>query len=352
MAKVSIVSSVYNKGPWLDRCLDSLVNQTFSEIEIVLVDNGSTDNSSDILKKYKNRDSRIKLVELKENIGPAGGIACGIDHVATDYFTVCDADDYVDTNYIAVLYREMLLENADVVMCTNDYVYRDGTIKVNKRPETGKIVFNGGEIKKLLPQLLDPQSSEYLGYPLAEIGVTWAKLYRTNLIRKEKINYEKDAWMWSDWLFNFMVLKVTTKFVYSDQTTYHNFMSENSVVRPTKLNRNRIHEMDYILRRLAEESKGLEKLDCKLYQARNRFSSRVVFSLVGYYGRFFLKDLNLKEEMNYLKRICSLDSTQEMDIGLKGTEIPFYRIRAILLKHRFCLAEITYMFLRKLKGNR
>ena len=351
MATVGIVSSVYNKGPWLERCLDSLTKQTFTDIEIILVDNGSTDNSADIIKEYMRRDRRIRLIELKKNIGPAGGESVGIDQVATDYFTICDADDYVDPNYIEVLYQEMISENADVVMCTNDYVYRDGTCAVNKRPDTGRIVFRGEEIKKLLPQLLDHHSNEYLGYYLAEIGAAWPKLYRTSLIRREKINYEKDAWIWSDWLFNFRVLKKATKFVYTEKAVYHNFMSENSTLRSPKLNRHRFDEMEYVLERFAEESREIDDTDGKLYQARSRFNAGVVFSLVGYYGRFYRTDLNLKDEVEYLKKICSLQAVKELDAGMSGTGVPFYRIRLILLKHRIYAAEIVYMFLRRRKGN-
>lgn len=355
MAKVSVISSVYNKGPWLERCLDSLINQTFTDIEILLVDNGSTDNSADIIKKYMNRDNRIRLIELKKNIGPGGGNSVGIDHVVTDYFTICDADDFVDPNYVEVLYQEIISENADIVMCTNDYVYRDGTCKINKRPKTGRILFCGEEIRELFPQLLDHLSDEYLGYYLAEIGAEWPKLYRTSLVKGEKINYEKEAWIWSDWLFNFRVLKKTAKLVYTEQTVYHNFMSENSTTRPSKLNRKRFNEMEYILRRFTEESVDIDDVEHKLYKARNRFNARVILGLSSYYGRFYKIDLSLKDEIYYLKKICSLKTIQEIDIGICGVGIPLKnKIRLLFLKHRLFVLEIIVIVLRggKVKGKK
>lgn len=346
MAKVSIVMSVYNKEPWLEKCLDSLISQTFSDIEIVLVDNGSTDNSANIIKKYMSGDDRIRLITLENNIGPAGGESVGVDHVAADYFTLCDADDYVDPNFIEALYQEMISENADIVMCTNDYVYSDGTCRINKRPNTDRIVFSGGEIGKLLPQLLDHHSNEYLGYYLAEIGAAWAKLYRTSLVKGEKINYEKDGWIWSDWLFNFRVLKKAAKFVYTERTTYHNYMSENSTLRSPKFNRNRFDEMEYILKRFTEECMDIDDAGGELYQAKSRFLAGVIFSLVGYYSKFYKTDLNIMDEVFYLKRVCALEATKKMDVGLRGSGIPFYKIRSSLLKHRIYIAEIVYIMLR------
>lgn len=346
MERISIVSSVYNKGPWLERCIDSLINQTFSDIEIILVDNGSTDNSAKIIREFMKKDSRIRLLVLEKNIGPAGGIALGIDNVTTEYFTVCDADDYVDPNFIEVLYQEMISENADVVMCTNDYVYGDGTCRINKRPNTDRLIFCGDEIGNLLPQLLDHHSNEYLGYYLAEIGVTWAKLYRTSLVKGEKINYERNAWIWSDWLFNFRVLKKTSKFVYTEKTAYHNYMSENSVVRPSAFDKDRFDKIEYILRRFAEECVDLNDAEGKLYQAKNRFFAGLIFSLVGYYGKFYKTDLNIKDEAFYLKKVCALEATRKIDVGLGGSSVPFYIIRAFLLKHQLYFAEIIYILLR------
>lgn len=71
--KVSILTSVYNKGPWLSRWFDCVCNQTFRDLEIVVVDNASTDNSPQIIEEYAQKDSRIKVITLKENIGPSGG---------------------------------------------------------------------------------------------------------------------------------------------------------------------------------------------------------------------------------------------------------------------------------------
>lgn len=352
IAKVGIISSVFNKGPWLERFLDSLINQTFPDIEIVLVNNGSTDDSAEVIKRYSSEDSRIKTIMIAENIGPANGIAIGINNVTADYFTICDADDYVEPDYVEVLYHEMITENADVVMCTNDYIYNDGTRRVNNCPDEEKIVFSGKDVEKLLPQLLDHLSNEYLGYYLAEIGATWPKLYRTSLIIRENINYEKEAWVWSDWLFNFRVLKKISKFVYTQRTVYHNYISENSATRPAKFIRKRFDEMEYVLKRIAQECADVNDDEHKLYKARGRFTARVIFGQVGYYRKFYKTDLGLKEEIDYLDKIRASTVTQNMDITLNRTGVSLYKLRLFLLRHRIYLIEIAYMFFESWKGKK
>ena len=88
-----------------------------------------------------------------------------------------------------------------------------------------------------------------------------------------------------------------------------------------------------------------------LYQARSRFSARVIFGLVSYYGKFYKTDLDLKEEIYYLKKISASEITQEMNIAMGETGVSFYKLRLIFLKHHFYLAEIAYMLLRSMKGN-
>ena len=105
MSKVAIVTSVYNKAPWLDRCFNSFVNQTFSDLEFIVINNGSTDESATIIDKFSKQDPRFKVITLKDNIGPSGAYALGIEKVNTEYFALCDSDDYIPNNYIEVLFE-------------------------------------------------------------------------------------------------------------------------------------------------------------------------------------------------------------------------------------------------------
>ena len=102
--KISIIVPIYNVEKYLERCINSLINQTYKNIEIILVNDGSTDNSLIICEKYKNIDSRIILVN-KENGGLSDARNVGIDNSSGNYITFIDSDDYIDDDYVYTLYK-------------------------------------------------------------------------------------------------------------------------------------------------------------------------------------------------------------------------------------------------------
>ncbi|KAG4082298.1 nucleotide-diphospho-sugar transferase [Neocallimastix lanati (nom. inval.)] len=102
---LSIIVPVYNTGPYLDRCIKSILNQTFKDYELIIVDDASTDNSLEILKKYKETDDRIKIIHLEINKGPGGARNIGIDNVEGEYIGFVDSDDYIDERFFELLMK-------------------------------------------------------------------------------------------------------------------------------------------------------------------------------------------------------------------------------------------------------
>lgn len=115
MPKNSVILPCYNVEPWIARCLDSLVNQTLHDIEIICVDDKSTDNTLKILKDYAKRDKRIKLIEHKINRGVATTRNDGMAKATGDYIGFVDPDDYVDLDFYEKLYARAVETNADVI---------------------------------------------------------------------------------------------------------------------------------------------------------------------------------------------------------------------------------------------
>ena len=115
MPKNSVILPCYNVEPWIARCLDSLVNQTLHDIEIICVDDKSTDNTLKILKEYAKRDKRIKLIEHKINRGVATTRNDGMAKATGDYIGFVDPDDYVDLDFYEKLYARAVKTNADVI---------------------------------------------------------------------------------------------------------------------------------------------------------------------------------------------------------------------------------------------
>lgn len=115
MVKISVIIPVYNTEEYLRQCLDSLVNQTFTDIEIICVDDGSTDNSSNVLKEYEKADSRFKIIS-QENRGIASARNEGLEHVSGDYIYFIDSDDYLVETGLEVMYNLSNEMNLDLLI--------------------------------------------------------------------------------------------------------------------------------------------------------------------------------------------------------------------------------------------
>lgn len=121
-AKVSIIVPIYNVEQYVGKCLESLTKQTFKDIEIWAISDGSPDNSVKIVKEYAKKDKRIKCIE-KENGGYGSVLEYAIKNITTDYFLVCDPDDWLSNDAIEVLYNNAEKHKLDITFGSYYYVY-------------------------------------------------------------------------------------------------------------------------------------------------------------------------------------------------------------------------------------
>lgn len=120
---ISIILPVYNTSPYLEECLNSIQSQSFKDYELICIDDGSSDNSYEILKKYENIIENCKVI-YQDNQGVAKARNVALSNVTGDYIVFIDSDDYIEPNYLERLYNESCNTNADVVIC-NFYKYYD-----------------------------------------------------------------------------------------------------------------------------------------------------------------------------------------------------------------------------------
>lgn len=124
MALISIIVPVYNVEDYLERCIVSIQQQTYSELEIILVDDGSTDSSGKICDEYKNKDSRIRVFH-KKNGGLSDARNLGIEVAKGDFFAFIDSDDWIDIDMLEVLYKAVQKYDADIAECSFRCIYKD-----------------------------------------------------------------------------------------------------------------------------------------------------------------------------------------------------------------------------------
>ena len=119
MCKVSVIIPIYNVEEYLPKCLNSIINQTYKDLEIICVNDCSPDNSAKILEEYAGNDKRIKIVNRKNNGGLSAARNSGLEAATGEYIYFCDSDDWIEEDYIEKMVSAIELTNVDIVLNTN-----------------------------------------------------------------------------------------------------------------------------------------------------------------------------------------------------------------------------------------
>ncbi len=179
--KVSVIIPLYNSELYIEECLDSIINQSLKEIEIICVDDASTDGTLNIVKNYALKDNRIIIIENEKNLGTGGATNRGIYIATGEYIGEVDADDYVDLDMYKDLYNLAKINNLDVIK-GNYYTFIH---------ENGKRIFTLYESAKedshynrVFSPLMEPNMRYFSNH--------WAGIYSTDYIRKYNITWNED----------------------------------------------------------------------------------------------------------------------------------------------------------------
>lgn len=178
---ISIIIPIFNQEMYLGKCLHSVIRQTFRDIEIILVNDGSTDNSLRICQKYAKKDNRIVIIDKKNN-GVAQARKTGFLKASGEYVCFVDSDDYLTSNALAILYDLSQKKKADMVVGSYDVVYDNWGI-LKKKPVRYGIIDEGITEDRVLPLMLGMAHIEDMW-----AGYVWGRLYRRDCILKAKIS--------------------------------------------------------------------------------------------------------------------------------------------------------------------
>ena len=199
--KVSVVIPIYNVELYLRQCLESVANQTLKEIEIICVDDGSTDASPEIIREYAARDSRIKIIS-KDNSGYGNSMNRGFDAAIGEYIGIVESDDYAELNMFEVLYNIAHENRLDVVKSSYYFYYSQPKERNEKQEIVSKIM----ERKTFCPSSYSQAKMELV--ELFNMKPTiWSSIYRNEFIKENKIRFnETPGASFQDTSFNFKVL--------------------------------------------------------------------------------------------------------------------------------------------------
>lgn len=250
---VSVIVPIYNVEKYLSKCIESIINQTLSNIEIILINDGSTDSSGVIADNYAKNDSRIKVIH-KKNGGQGSARNIGIELASGEYIGFVDSDDWIDLDMYEKLYNAAMNSRASIAICNRKVLDENNNIKtvVNIKK---KIIEN---VKNNIAGYI----IEYLLYK--HTVVIYNKIYRSEIIKENKISFKEVKEVGSeDALFNYEVLFYVDKIV-AINTTYHNQLArEGSTAREYKIgamNRtaNLIQNIYLYSKKIGKESIGIE----------------------------------------------------------------------------------------------
>ena len=206
MCTISIIVPIYNREKTISRCLDSILNQTFADFELLLIDDGSTDNSLNICKSYKSIDSRIKIF-TQPNSGPSAARNLGLLHSKGKYIMFCDSDDTVSTNWCKNLYS--LINKYPNILPFTGYFTVDNN---------SNVLYNHIYKENFSTNSMNFYYDENL---VDLLGFIWNKIFIKQILKDNNLKFDEHSSVNEDLKFTINYLKFINKIVYTNTSDYY-----------------------------------------------------------------------------------------------------------------------------------
>lgn len=321
--KVTVIVPVYNVEKYIGMCIESIIKQKYKNIEIILVDDGSSDSSGRICDEYAKNDTRIKVLH-KENNGVSSARNLGIDNATGNYICFIDGDDYVMDDYVGYMLDLLKKENADISLCNRMFGNFDN--KQTDRVEISKI---SGE--EALVSILN--------YKIP-IGV-YSKMFKTEILKNNNIKFFEDLFMGEGFNFNVLSFQYAKTVVTSNWKVYY-YRRDNSTSATTKFSirkcENSLYAMDLMYSKLIIKTDSV--LKSWRYAKWRTYSDAFDYICLGNGKKENRK--KYKEYKNYIKKnfmnartvnISNKDKVRAYIMGICPEIIPMIlKVRRIVYK--------------------
>ena len=272
--RLSVIVPVYNVEKYIDKCLNSLVNQTLKDIEIIVVNDGTKDKSEDIIKKYMSKYSNIVYLK-KENGGQGSARNYGLEHAKGDYIGYVDSDDYVELDMYEKMYSKAIEDNSDMVIC-GSYNIKDDikTLDIDRK-------------------LFDSNINAFFGRM-----AVWNKIYKKDLLTKNNMTFRSKYW-YEDLDFTVKVLSKASKISYVDEPLYNYILRDGSTMNNSNIDRNLeiILAFDNIL-----SSVDKKYYDVIEYLAVDHLYISTIVRIINSYSNNKMKLENINKLLEYMNK--------------------------------------------------
>ncbi|MBR1735150.1 MAG: glycosyltransferase family 2 protein [Alphaproteobacteria bacterium] len=216
MINISVIVPIYNSEKYLKRCLHTLVNQTLRDIEIICVNDGSTDKSAEILNEYVQADKRIIVIN-NENLGISASRNAGLKVAQGEYIGFVDSDDWIDMDFFEQLYKAAKQYDADAVCSSIKRCY-----------ESGKCI---DKFKIQQEAVLTATADKYKFLEIPKKCYLWNKIYKTSELNRQKLTFKENIDMCEDVFFSIRFFYASKKLVAVPNVNYYYWVNNTSISR-------------------------------------------------------------------------------------------------------------------------
>ncbi|MDR4508589.1 MAG: glycosyltransferase family 2 protein [Candidatus Brocadiaceae bacterium] len=347
--KISIIVPIYKVEQYLCQCIDSLINQTYENIEILLINDGSPDRCPEICDEYAAKDNRVRVIH-KENGGSSEARNSGINSAFGDYIMFVDSDDWIDLNTCEELIKVMDKESADIVLASYVREYKRKAIPKHIFNENYK-VFNKQETKYRLHRRMFGLVDKELARPETADSIVsaWMKLYKKTIIADARFIDTKKIGTFEDGMFNINVFINCTKTVYIDKCFYH-----HRKVNPTSLtsvHKNFLYDKWLTLFSIMED---FIKNNCPEHVYYEALNNRICMSIIG----LGLNEVSARNKSFFAKAkrintILNSEKYKQSFAKFKMKYLPFeWKVFFLLCKFKMSsFLVVMLIVMQKLKSN-
>ena len=304
---VSILMPVYNACEYLEETVDSILNQTYEEFELVIVNDGSSDNTGVICNRLEEKDDRIRVIH-KENTGVSDTRNIALDNAKGKYIAFIDSDDSVHKDYLKILLSSIEKSNGQLAVCG----FKERKISTNGQIEELSRVFYPKEViatEDMKDLIMDFGNSRLLN-PL------WNKLYSREIIEENNIRFKEEVETGEDFIFNLQYFRKINNICFSKEELYYYIRRNNNSITYQYIDN--MYEKGLKIHSLLEDFLK----DMNFYNSKNKY---ILYGnhLMGVFSAFlnlFHKDckLTLKQKKQYIKTIVNREYVNECAVNRKS----------------------------------
>jgi glycosyltransferase involved in cell wall biosynthesis len=295
--KISVVIPVYNAKKYLHDCIKSLLNQTLEDCEFIFVNDGSIDNSREIIEEYQKQDQRIILLN-QENRGIGEARNTGVNNANGEYIGFLDNDDFLKNDFLDTLYQKAVKDDLDILV-SKTILGRDGKFIIKENGFEANLVFDKAFIQNnIIPNLLRVE----------DLFAVWNKIYKRSFINENQVRFPGNRIIEEDNIFNIQAFNKAQKVLFTDYAGYYYREVEDSKSRLTI-------ENDYFSKALEkyyfdykkEYDLSISTVELEKLKAI-RFIQRVTYLLY----KCSVSKIPFKIKWNYIKQMIFHEKVNEL----------------------------------------